>query len=699
MRSPPARRAVPGPSIRERWFGRSTRIVLVLSALATSAQAQEFPEAPDAPSAFVTVIEAREYDDRFETVEDVLHHAAGVRVRRFGGLGAYSTASVRGSKAEQVLVLLDGVRLNSTHRGAVDLSSLTLRSVERIEVIRGGGAARYGSDAIGGVISITTRAPDHAGGVEASAMTGSLRTLGADLLLSHNGDRLRGSLGYSRLRSENDFDFDLIEPAAGGSGDCGVLCQVPELNTRHTRLNSEFIQESGYLSSYLDMGPTAEASAILHLSRKDNGQPGSTLGVPRRDPSDEQLSCTHADQRYRRAILSLGWNDRALGPGAFKASVSHRYESTELHDKDQLCGFFPPLLFPGRTRSQVTDTQTSLELAYAGQPVRVGPAWLLNRAVSSVRLERVRTDDVESKRRWVGNLFTQAEIRLFGGRLRFFPALGLELADTSSGQARSAQFKGFEEVEVDDDPEWLPRIGVILRLAPGLRLKSNYLRAYRRPTFAELFHPDYSFIRGNPELEPEESWNFDLGLELANDGWGLLGHLRLEAVFFHRDIEQAIEWVQFNNTFMPRNTGASRARGYEVRGSLMLWERLDLAGSYTYLDTEIKSTGSPLPHSPRNQFFGQAALRLAGSRLWAELTYEDELFLNEGGRFRADAATQIDAGISVRMADLPGLRWVPRNLTLSSEWINLTGEPRVDSFGLPLPDDTLWYLRVRVGPR
>ncbi|TDI98587.1 MAG: TonB-dependent receptor [Deltaproteobacteria bacterium] len=679
MRSPPAQRATP------------VLALLILAALAAAVHAQEFPEAVEAPSAFVTVIEAREYDDRFESVEDVLHHAAGMRVRRFGGLGAHSTASIRGAKSEQVLVLMDGVRLNSTLRGGVDLSSLSLRTIERIEVIRGGGAARYGSDAMGGVISITSRAPAQEGAVDVSATTGSYETLGADLLLSLNGERVRSSLAYSRLRSQNDFDFDLIE----GDGGIQDLAQ----NERHTRLNADFVRETGLLSSYLDTGPTSEASAILRFSRKDNGQPGGTLGVPRRDVTDEQLSCVDGEEQFRRAVFSLGWSDRALGPGAFKASVYHRYEYSELHDDGQRCGFFPARLFPDRTRSQSTDTQTGIELNYIGEPVRLGRAWLVNRAVSSVRIERVRTDDVDSKRRWVGNLFTQSEVRLFGGRLRLLPALGLELADTSSGQVRSAQFKGFEEVDVDDGSEWLPQIGAILRLAPGLRLKTNYLRAYRRPTFAELFHPDYGFIRGNPELEPEQSWNFDVGLEFSNHGWGPLAQLRLEGVFFHRDIEQAIEWVQFNNSFVPRNTGQAEARGYELRGSLTLWNRLELGGNYTYLDTEIKSTGNPLPHSPRNQLFGRAALRLAGNRLWVEFTHEDDLFLNAGGRFKVDSATQLDAGISLRPSDLPGLAWVPENLTLSFEWINLTGEQRVDSLGLPLPDDTLWYMRLRLAPR
>ncbi len=168
-------------------------LVCLLALSAGVATGREFEESADSPSAFVTVIHARDYDDRFETVEDLLHHAAGVRVRRFGALGSYSPASIRGSKAEQVLVLLDGVRLNSAHRGAVDLSTLSLRTIERIEVIRGGGSARYGSDAIGGVIVMTSRRPEGTG-VDVSGIVGDLRTLGGDALVSVRGENLRSAL-------------------------------------------------------------------------------------------------------------------------------------------------------------------------------------------------------------------------------------------------------------------------------------------------------------------------------------------------------------------------------------------------------------------------------------------------------------------------------------------------------------------------
>jgi outer membrane receptor protein involved in Fe transport len=234
-------------------------------------------------------------------------------------------------------------------------------------------------------------------------------------------------------------------------------------------------------------------------------------------------------------------------------------------------------------------------------------------------------------------------------------------------------------------------------LLPGLRLKANYLRAYRRPNFSELFHPDYGFIRGNPTLDPEDAWNFDVGFELARDSAGPLSELRAEGVFFHRDVDESIEWMLVINTSQPVNTGRARARGYEARLSLRLFELLRLSGSYTYLDTEIRATGVPLPHSPRNQLFGRASLPLGPLQGWIEYSYEDEFALAASPfALESPETHQVDLGVSLHPARLPGLHRLPPSLVVSSEWINVTEEERIDSLGLPLPDQTLWYLRVRM---
>src|SRR3989338_3493475 len=107
--------------------------------------------------ASTTVIRPEKYEKQFKTIPEVLEETPGITVRQAGGLGQLSTVSIRGSSAEQVAVFLDGVRLNTAAGGAVDFSTLPLNQLEKIEVIRGAGAHRFGSGSVGGVILLHTK--------------------------------------------------------------------------------------------------------------------------------------------------------------------------------------------------------------------------------------------------------------------------------------------------------------------------------------------------------------------------------------------------------------------------------------------------------------------------------------------------------------------------------------------------------------
>ncbi|MDD5584165.1 MAG: TonB-dependent receptor, partial [Candidatus Omnitrophica bacterium] len=77
----------------------------------------------------------------------------------YGGLGASKTISMRGATASQVLVLVDGRPINSPRDGQVDLNTIPLQNIERIEVMHGPGSSLYGTGAMGGTVNIITKNP------------------------------------------------------------------------------------------------------------------------------------------------------------------------------------------------------------------------------------------------------------------------------------------------------------------------------------------------------------------------------------------------------------------------------------------------------------------------------------------------------------------------------------------------------------
>ena len=96
------------------------------------------------------------------TIGALLSQEANLNLQSYFGGDRQATIDIRGMGAtatSNVLVLVDGVRLNENDLSGADLSSIGLAQVERIEILRGGGAVRYGNGAVGGVINIITRRP------------------------------------------------------------------------------------------------------------------------------------------------------------------------------------------------------------------------------------------------------------------------------------------------------------------------------------------------------------------------------------------------------------------------------------------------------------------------------------------------------------------------------------------------------------
>src|SRR5688572_13020172 len=115
-------------------------------------------EERDLGSATTVITRERIEKSGATTVLEVLRSVPGVDVLRQGGDGSLTSLFLRGTNSTHALVLVDGARVNSPYFPGYDFSALTTENVERIEVVRGPFSALYGSDAIGGVIQIFTRA-------------------------------------------------------------------------------------------------------------------------------------------------------------------------------------------------------------------------------------------------------------------------------------------------------------------------------------------------------------------------------------------------------------------------------------------------------------------------------------------------------------------------------------------------------------
>jgi outer membrane cobalamin receptor len=126
-------------------------------------------------------------------VSEVLSVLPSVSMTNYGGLGALKNIRMRGATPSQILILMDGKPLNSPRDGEVDLSTIPLDNIERIEVMPGAASSIYGSQAMGGTINIITKNPPKSGQkAEFTTRFGSFRTFIESL---SQGARV-GKFGY-----------------------------------------------------------------------------------------------------------------------------------------------------------------------------------------------------------------------------------------------------------------------------------------------------------------------------------------------------------------------------------------------------------------------------------------------------------------------------------------------------------------------
>ena len=199
----------------------------------------------------VTVLDRADINRRqVRDLPALLQQVAGVNVSRDGGRGQNSSVFIRGGSSGHTLVLLDGVRIGSATLGYQALAMVPLELVDKIEVIRGPKAAWYGSDALGGVIAITTRQVQK---VEFNANIGSFGQAEASLSGRNKVDdqlTLFGTMGTARAEGfsaklnadpdDDGYQQSFLKAGADYQSEYGIFKWQSQLNDGYYEFDTSF---------------------------------------------------------------------------------------------------------------------------------------------------------------------------------------------------------------------------------------------------------------------------------------------------------------------------------------------------------------------------------------------------------------------------------------------------------------------------
>ncbi len=578
-------------------------------------------EAAGDATASATVVEAARFEGEAKGVAELVATAPGVAVHDYGGLGKLATVSIRGSSADAVTVMLDGLVLNTAFGGGVDLSTIPRHWIDRIEVVRGAEGARYGAGAMGGVVNVVTRRAA-AGAWSAQAAGGSFATFTLSGDAAAGGEDWSGLAAASLDSTEGDFPY-LHDP----------LPSVPGPLEPRVRQN-----DAGRLGGLLlkgdwrGLGGRFDALAQVSAARRQ------LPGWPKHVTPDDRQDDGRAVAMVRHA--------RRLGEGlSLFAELSGRLDRLDASLED----------VPGGARQRGAAAGLRSEVTW------VHGAGILS-AGASAGAERIASESLGGSRSrpelaaWIAG-----DVTFLGARVRAGPALRAE---------RVGAFDGLSG-----------KLGATARIAGPFTARASAGRTFRAPSVAELYL-EQGLLQPNPDLRPESAWSADAAV--AADGpagfvsAGAFASLYRDLIVYEPGTGQRLK--PFNDakaSFRGLELEAASAPLRELLG-------LSASVAYTFLHSETlrgneQVLGKDVSHRPRHRLYARLGVEGARAGAHAEVHWVSRQYQDAQNLVSIPETWLFSAGGFVRVLDRPDAR-----LALEVKNL-LDDRTLQDGFGNPLP--------------
>lgn len=520
-------------------------------------------------SSSFTIVTAEEIEKfQYQDITDALRTVPGLHVVPSGARGTVTTVFTRGANSNQTLVLLNGMPINdpSFPNGAANLAGIPLDNVARIEVIRGPQSALYGSQAIGGVINIITKTGEGEPSVMARVEGGTLGTL--NTYASTGGSF--GATNYFFSVSREDTDGNDITPArlrdARGEEEDGT----------------ETISTSGRIGTQFNENVSGSLFVQYTEAEADTDADGSTAGFASVYQNFDSLF--ESTRLFVGGDLSGSFLDNKWRP---RLSVSYTDQQSDSSDTPDAGGS----IYLDRTSNEGQTLKTSFDNAFD-----LSKEHLLTFGASYTRDE-----------------FESSGYRDLGG----FVITQQSDADTDAFAVYAADHMNFGDrffatisARYDMPEDMEDRF--TFTFAPGIynpetdtRVTVSYGTGFKTPSLYQRFGFDVNTFggfpsgvyRGNPNLAPEKSKGFEVGIEQ-----GLLGGKALAgATWFETQIEDAISIVFVGSDSTAINIDELDTKGVEAFVEYNPFAALTTRIDYTLTIVDSDQFASSMVRRPRHQ--------------------------------------------------------------------------------------------------
>ncbi len=520
---------------------------ITITASRTAIPIEEVPGA-------LTVITKQEIENQHALyVSELLQNVPGLNISTQGSAGSVTQVRIRGAEANQVLVIIDGVEANDpANSSEFNFAHLPVDNIERIEVLRGPQSSLWGSDALAGVINITTTRPGTGKKFIATSAYGTNDSYQGGLKI------LLGSEDFDFALSGNFIDTDGFNSATSGHERDGYDNTTVNLKTDYRITDS------------INIGATTR------YTNASNEFDPAPLGLP-----EDGFGKNDIEQFYARGFIKIQTFDNNW---VHLADVSIIDTSN-----DSIDGTF------GRSQSEATKEKFSFQSTF--QSLEFEPLSLKQSFTFALEREQERfkqqgassSSSDPNQRQKITNDSKVSEYR----------------ANFLNQWTLSASLRYDDNDQFNNQNTY--RVGISY-LHPTSNTKTYVAHATgaKNPTFTELFGFSPTSFIGNLNLETEtsESWEIGISQDLFNN------RLHFEAALFWEDLIDEIQTVflpSFESTVV-NSESRSKRNGLELSMHSQLTDTLSASGSYTYLDaSESDTSGNTRTEvrRPDHQWSGQ----------------------------------------------------------------------------------------------
>jgi len=535
-------------------------------------------------------------------LDEVLETVPGLHVAR-SPQGYNPIYTIRGISTQynpQVLMLVNGIPITGVTVGdrSIIWGGMPVENIARIEVIRGPGSALYGADAFSGVINIITKTAADINGTELGVRAGSFKS--RDAWVQHGGTwggfdvaaylRVGTTDGQRRIvTSDAQTGFDALTGTSASLAPGPVNVGRDAIDARLDLARDKWRLRAGYQQR--DNGGTGAGIASALDPRGSNFGERISTDLTWQDPSfgrdldvTVQASYLHITEKSDLTLYPPGTN---FGTGAFADGMIGNPYKWEHHLRFNLSAFYTGLqshklrFGAGYQEDDLYRTQESKNYTLAAVPGGFVPVPL-----GSVQDVTDSTPFLRPHSRTVSHAYVQDE---WAFARDWYLTAGV----------RHDQYSDFGGTTN-------PRVALVWETAYNLTSKLLYGRAFRPPSFSELYNINNPVALGNPNLKPETNESVELAF-----AWQPASTVQANLNLFRYRMKDILRFVQdpASGITTAQNAGRQNGQGLEVE---LVWEAsrsLRLSGNYAQQRSIDEATNQDAGNAPRHHVYARADWR------------------------------------------------------------------------------------------